>query len=111
MKQKSCLEYLSLCRARHVISSIFPTRIDVQDGLYRGVLRHALFWHELPDPIPASKWAQLIPGMGRGGGGAAPAQNQVDERCVALLDFLDVVLAQFRAMELEIRHGRGGESR
>ena len=96
---KSCCEYISLCRARDVLSTIFSESSNMQDDVYREVLNVAITWNQMSDPISKARWETLLPGR----------NAQVDERCVLLTDFIERILNQFRAIELQLRHHQWAE--
>ena len=96
---KSCEEYISLCRVRDVIATIFNTAPEMQDEIYRDIVHMSVTWNQLPDPISKARWDTLLPGR----------SMQVDERCVTMTAFLERCLNQFRSIELQLRHQQWAE--
>jgi len=91
-------EYISLCRARAVLQTIFGnSNVELYNKVYSEVESRSISWSSLPVPIPQSSWISLV--SSRQSKGVAI----IDDRCIDVPTFLIQVLHAFAGVELQLR--------
>ncbi len=102
-------EYICTDRARAVVSTVFPDPVKPAVGgepTIRSVLSAQIdsacqLWTELAHPPTMQQWTSML-----GSTSISSVAGTIDPRCISVTRFLELMLAQYRVIDLQIRHSK-----
>ena len=101
---QGCAEYLSLSRATAAVDTLFSSSPAIRASLAEQLAARSEPWPALAPYITRDQLASLLAAADAPPGVDPARDRRPAALCVAFYAFVELILTQFRALELELRH-------